>query len=156
MPVERSLVAQIGRNLLDSFVPGHKKRRVESEAKKNLDSAWSNLGDEKGKNVTEEQIRTVLEAELKVLQTLSLPYSRPFYHDEGYLRETLELHTQLGLNKAKLFMHSKVDKWGKNTYDLKVEEPDSEMGNEAQRRLIACGTASELLSSMSLAILLSR
>lgn len=162
MSVERpSKSAIIGRLFVESFVPGLRKRRVRSSeetprqvteraehARNNLNSAWSALGDEIGENVTLEQIRAVINAELEVLTTSPPSTIQPLFVSNDFLESALKLHTLTGLVCAEAFMFSKADFWRDVAYKNAVEESISGNNLEAQRRVIASVSSQRLLFSM--------
>lgn len=117
-------------------------------AKENLNLAYSALGDPQGENVTLEQIRAVLNAELEVLQASP---SRPdntspfWYVNEDFLKQSLKLHTLGGLEYAEMFMFGKADFWRDIAHELEFEGINFK--TEARRRVIACAKAGKLLDS---------
>lgn len=158
MKAERSPLAQIGQNLLDSFVPGRRDRRIKAEqiaeeARKSLDSAYSALGGESGKDVTMEQIKAVLTAELNVLDNPLFRKQSPlfinghlFYSNKESVRKALGLSDYDELYAAEDFMLEKHD-WWTQTRNAFVSNPVSESEeHEVRRRIIACDSAAVFLS----------
>ena len=147
-----AIFRQKAEDAFEFVAPPLKEYRVRVEqAKRNLDIAYSQLGGETGKDVNEEQIRAVLNAELGILRTSFLPtFAFQFgFVDKRFLEAALSFNTLHGLDNASLFMSTKYDYWKNIAHKLKVAESDPGIVNEAERRTIACDNAQHLLDEMS-------
>jgi|SRR3989344_5236874 len=118
-----------------------------------LDFAYSELGDQSGQDVTEEQISAVLHGELRLFKTSWLSNLSPdFYQDEKFLKEALGFHTNSGLRNASIFMFTMADHWREVAHKEKESDPDSEAYSEAQRRALACKSSRDFIDQMHLRV----
>lgn len=136
---------------LKRIVPGLREHHLKAEeARIKLDTVYSQLGGETGRNVTSEQVRSVLQAELDVLQTSFLHDPNPSYADADWFKKALKFHTVGGLNNASLFMYNRADHWREVAHNRRTAEADRDSVGESERRVVACEVASKLMDSISL------
>ena len=142
---QRPGIPQLLGAAIENALPFLRNHRMSVEqARRSLDFAYTELGGESGRNVTEEQTHAVLHGELRVLESFwFLPDELSF--DLVDLKASLKLHTTSGLWKAGGVMSRRADYWRDIAFKENEAKPDSEVYHEAQRRALACETASDLL-----------